>query len=152
MYCFTEKINSILKQHINLTWDKLLITNYNVIYNDRIHNLELNTVMSLGRLFFGKKYNPLRNRIDSVHLTNSEMFLSSIGFTISLFLIPTTMVYYIVFLLVSLQFNLSWSQQKLVKPVKSVIANKLFLFQNYSARYESQCYWWVSCCPSSSNF
>jgi len=91
-----------LTLQIALAKDLLSIATFHIyclyIYATRLFNVELNLLKSLGRLFFGRKWNPLRNRIDSIHLSNSEMFLSSMGFTISVFLAPTTIPYYIVFL------------------------------------------------------
>ena len=54
--------------------------------------------MSLWRLFRGKKYNPLRNRVDSSpHENVEQLFVGTLAFTILLFLYPTTLVYYAVF-------------------------------------------------------
>jgi phosphatidylinositol glycan class Q protein len=59
-------------------------------------------IKSLGRLFLGRKWNPLRNRVDHVQLSKSEMFLGALAFTIGVFLFPTSIIYYIVFLSVSI--------------------------------------------------
>jgi len=48
----------------------------------------------------GRKWNPLRLRIDSVTLSLSELFLGAFGFTVALFLLPTICIYYVVFLAV----------------------------------------------------
>ena len=54
--------------------------------------------MSLWRLFRGKKFNPLRNRVDSSpHENVEQLFVGTLAFTILLFLYPTTLVYYAVF-------------------------------------------------------
>lgn len=53
---------------------------------------------SLWRLFRGKKFNPLRNRVDSSpHENVEQLFVGTLAFTILLFLYPTTLVYYAVF-------------------------------------------------------
>ena len=52
------------------------------------------------RLFVGRKYNPLRGGIDSCEYTNQELFVGTVAFTILLLLLPTTVMYYIVFTMV----------------------------------------------------
>merc|ERR1712179_666226 len=47
-------------------------------------------LVALWRLFLGKKYNPLRDRVDSACNTVEQLFLGTIVFTILLFLMPTT--------------------------------------------------------------
>jgi len=55
-------------------------------------------LMSLWRLFRGKKYNPLRDRVDtSSNNTPDQLFLGALAFTILLFLYPTTLMYFTVF-------------------------------------------------------
>ena len=49
-------------------------------------------------MFIGKKYNPLRDRIDSANSTVDQLLIGTIVFTILLFLFPTTLVFYCVFL------------------------------------------------------
>ena len=54
-------------------------------------------LMSLWRLFRGKKYNPLRDRVDtSSNNTPDQLFLGALAFTILLFLYPTTLMYFAV--------------------------------------------------------
>jgi len=67
-------------------------------YARRIFVSQSSALMSLWRLFRGKKYNPLRNRVDSSSHENVEqLFVGTLAFTILLFLYPTTLVYYAVF-------------------------------------------------------
>ena len=55
-------------------------------------------LMSLWRLFRGKKYNPLRDRVDtSSYNAPDQLFLGALAFTILLFLYPTTLMYFTVF-------------------------------------------------------
>lgn len=78
--------------------------------------------MSLWRLFRGKKFNPLRNRVDTLQDTNEgenpRFFLGTLLFTILLFLLPTTALYYAIFaaLRVSIMFvqNFLASTQKVL--------------------------------------
>ena len=55
-------------------------------------------LVALWRLFLGKKYNPLRDRVDSACNTVEQLFLGTIVFTILLFLMPTTATFFCVFL------------------------------------------------------
>lgn len=47
----------------------------------------------------GKKWNPLRNRVDSLDYDASRLLLGTLAFTILLFLLPTTAMFYLVFLM-----------------------------------------------------
>lgn len=47
--------------------------------------------------FSGKKWNVLRNRVDSVENDVDRLFIGTLLFTILLFLFPTIFLYYIVF-------------------------------------------------------
>ncbi|GJQ73535.1 hypothetical protein Trydic_g13886 [Trypoxylus dichotomus] len=67
------------------------------IYAARLYGLQINGLISLWRLFIGRKYNPLRNRIDSHQYSHNQLFIGTLGFTIFLFLLPTTLLYYVVF-------------------------------------------------------
>ncbi len=52
---------------------------------------------SLWRLFRGKKWNVLRQRVDSASYDVDQLFIGTLLFTVLLFLLPTTALYYIVF-------------------------------------------------------
>ena len=56
---------------------------------------------SLWRLFRGKKWNVLRSRVDSAVYSTDQLFVGTLFFTVLLFLLPTTALYYAVFTLVS---------------------------------------------------
>ncbi|GAB6025758.1 hypothetical protein CHUAL_011743 [Chamberlinius hualienensis] len=66
-------------------------------YAARIYRLNFSGLVSFGRLFRGKKWNPLRKYIDSCSYDVHQMFLGTLCFTILLFLLPTTLMYYVVF-------------------------------------------------------
>ena len=48
----------------------------------------------------GKKWNILRHRVDSVSYDTDQLVFGTIVFTILLFLLPTVMLYYIVFMII----------------------------------------------------
>ncbi|CAH1273946.1 PIGQ [Branchiostoma lanceolatum] len=67
------------------------------VYAARLYRLQLYGLGSLWRLFRGKKWNPLRQRVDSCQYNVDQLFLGTLLFTILLFLLPTTALYYVVF-------------------------------------------------------
>ncbi|KAI6233871.1 ABC transporter ATP-binding protein/permease wht-3 [Aphelenchoides fujianensis] len=51
------------------------------------------------RAFRSKKWNPLKQRVDSVHLDSREMFMVTVLFLMTVLLLPTVLVYFTVFYL-----------------------------------------------------
>lgn len=72
------------------------------VYAARLFNIQLRGITALFRLFLGKKKNPLRERVDSCQYQTDQLFVGTLSFTILLFLMPTTWVYYTVFTLLRL--------------------------------------------------
>eukprot|EP00795_Rhopilema_esculentum_P004626 gene4626-20901_t len=72
------------------------------VYAAKIYKLQLQGLISLARLLRGKKWNPLRNRVDSIPFDANQLAFGTILFTIFLFLLPTTGIYYLVFTLLRL--------------------------------------------------
>ncbi|XP_045486852.1 phosphatidylinositol N-acetylglucosaminyltransferase subunit Q isoform X2 [Pieris rapae] len=81
--------------------DMLCVTTFHsyciYVYAARLFNIQISGLTAMLRLFVGRKYNPLRNCIDSCEYTNQELFVGTVAFTILLLLLPTTLMYYIVF-------------------------------------------------------
>lgn len=69
------------------------------IYAYRIFQIEFESLKSLFRLFRGKKLNPFRSRIDSYSYNIDQLFIGTLGFCIVFFLLPTVILYFIVFLI-----------------------------------------------------
>ncbi|CAG9857181.1 unnamed protein product [Phyllotreta striolata] len=67
------------------------------IYAARLFNLQLKCLKSLWRVLIGRKFNPLRDRVDSCQYSQDQLFIGTLSFTILFFLLPTTMMYYVVF-------------------------------------------------------
>nr|CAB3264867.1 phosphatidylinositol N-acetylglucosaminyltransferase subunit Q-like [Phallusia mammillata] len=92
------------------------------VYGARLYRLQFFGLMSFWRLFRGKKWNPLRQRVDTLQDTsegeNPRFFLGTLLFTILLFLLPTTALYYSIFaaLRISIMFfqNLLAYTQKIL--------------------------------------
>ena len=65
--------------------------------NFRLYYFQVRALSSLWRLFRGKKWNVLRQRVDSVHYDVDQLFVGTLLFTVLLFLLPTTALYYVIF-------------------------------------------------------
>lgn len=77
------------------------------IFTSRIILLQVSALKSLARLFMGTKWNPLKKRVDSCDYGTNQLLMGTILFTILLFLLPTTGVYFLIFLhLRMLQFGI----------------------------------------------
>ena len=69
------------------------------IFSSFLLRNQVSALKSLFRLFMGKKWNPLRNRVDSLDYDASRLLLGTLSFTILLFLLPTTAMFFLVFLI-----------------------------------------------------
>ena len=79
------------------------------IISNKVLSLQLQALTSFWRLFRGQKYNPLRHRVDSCNYNTNQLILGTIFFTSLLFLLPTTVMFYIIFLsLRVLQFSIQF--------------------------------------------
>ncbi|KAI0475537.1 N-acetylglucosaminyl transferase component-domain-containing protein [Xylariaceae sp. FL0804] len=65
----------------------------------RIFHWQLTILLSLFQLFQGKKYNVLRNRVDSCDYDLDQLLVGTILFTLLFFLLPTVIVFYLNFAL-----------------------------------------------------
>ncbi len=63
----------------------------------RLYRFQLTGLLALSRLFRGKKWNVLRMRVDTCNYDVDQLFIGSLLFTILLFLLPTTALFYAVF-------------------------------------------------------
>ncbi|XP_051148341.1 uncharacterized protein LOC127263389 isoform X2 [Andrographis paniculata] len=62
-----------------------------------VYSTQIQAIASLWRLFRGKKWNPLRHRMDSYDYTVEQHVVGSLMFTPILLLLPTISVFYIFF-------------------------------------------------------
>nr|XP_054763516.1 phosphatidylinositol N-acetylglucosaminyltransferase subunit Q-like [Lytechinus pictus] len=72
------------------------------VYAARIYSLQISGLLSLARLFQGKKWNVLRQRVDSCSYDVDQLFMGTLLFTILFFMLPTTALFYVVFTLLRL--------------------------------------------------
>ncbi len=94
------------------------------VISHRISTLQISALKSLGRLFMGKKWNILKDRVDTCHYDLNQLLVGTLIFTILLFLVPTTGMYTLVFLYLRvLQFSV-----QLVLRLCVVFINKVTLF------------------------
>lgn len=68
----------------------------------RLYFWQISIVMSLFKLFYGKKYNILRNRVDSNNYEFDQLMIGIIMFTILIYLLPTVFIFYLTFVLLRL--------------------------------------------------
>ncbi|XP_057438015.1 N-acetylglucosaminyl-phosphatidylinositol biosynthetic protein gpi1 isoform X3 [Lotus japonicus] len=71
-----------------------------------VYSLQIQALAALWRLFRGRKWNPLRQRLDSFDYTVKQHIVGSLLFTPLLLLLPTTSVFYIFFSIVDTTINL----------------------------------------------
>ena len=93
------------------------------IISAKLYSYQVSALMSLARLFMGRKYNVLKNRIDSCDYNASQLLLGTVLFTILLFLLPTTSMFYFILLLLKL---MSSSVQLSIK-ASMILINKAYL-------------------------
>ncbi|KAK7378101.1 hypothetical protein VNO80_03537 [Phaseolus coccineus] len=71
-----------------------------------VYSSQIQALAALWRLFRGRKWNPLRRRLDSFDYTVKQHIVGSLLFTPLLLLLPTTSVFYIFFSIVDTTINL----------------------------------------------
>ncbi|XP_014489411.1 PREDICTED: phosphatidylinositol N-acetylglucosaminyltransferase subunit Q [Dinoponera quadriceps] len=105
------------------------------VYAARLYNIQLRGITALFRLFLGKKKNPLRERVDSCQYQTDQLFVGTLSFTILVFLMPTTWVYYTVFTLlrlISIGFGGLLTRLKFYLQVMPVYTLWQWLLRSYS--------------------
>ena len=68
------------------------------IFSFQVVRMHLSALRSMFRLFMGRKWNPLRKRVDSCRYNPNQLLLGTLFFISLLFLLPTTSMFYGVFL------------------------------------------------------
>ncbi|XP_044602840.1 phosphatidylinositol N-acetylglucosaminyltransferase subunit Q isoform X2 [Equus asinus] len=92
--------------HIHLWINIIALLTFHIycfyVYGARLYCMKICGLSSLWRLFRGKKWNVLRQRVDSCSYDLDQLFIGTLLFTILVFLLPTTALYYLVFTLLRL--------------------------------------------------
>ncbi|XP_022173665.1 phosphatidylinositol N-acetylglucosaminyltransferase subunit Q [Myzus persicae] len=88
-----------LSYQIAIIEDVLAIVSFHVyciyVYAAWLYNLQRKSLMILAKLFVGRSCNPQPGRTKPY--TTQQLYVGTISFAILLFLLPTTLIYYIVF-------------------------------------------------------
>lgn len=100
---FTFLLSAII-DYINIITFHLYSFYYSLA---KIYRRQIEIIKSLFQLFRGKKYNILRNRIDSFDLDSHEfevdqLLLGTLLFIVLIYLIPTTFAFYLIFSIIRL--------------------------------------------------
>ena len=74
------------------------------LYAVRLYSCTWQAIHTLSLLFRAKKFNPLRQRVDTYHYETDQFLLGSLLFAISVFLFPTITLFYAVFSLMQFCF------------------------------------------------
>ncbi|CAD5225066.1 unnamed protein product [Bursaphelenchus xylophilus] len=91
------------------------------IYTSRLANVFFRSLGTFWRAFRGKKWNPLRNRVDSLQLDDRQMFMLTTLFIGTVFLLPTVLIYYAVFFsLWSLPFSTQYTLDFLISQFRKL--------------------------------
>ncbi|KAF0296112.1 Phosphatidylinositol N-acetylglucosaminyltransferase subunit Q [Amphibalanus amphitrite] len=72
------------------------------VYATKLYQLEVRWLVRLWRLFRGRRWNPEKQRVETWPYTLEQLFLGTLCFTILLFLFPTVLLYYAVFVVLRL--------------------------------------------------
>ncbi|TBU25742.1 N-acetylglucosaminyl transferase component-domain-containing protein [Dichomitus squalens] len=92
--CGMTMIVSLLSDSLSLLMAHLYVCYY---LSATVFSHQLGLAGSLWNLFRGKRYNVLRNRIDSWDYDMDQLLLGTILFTLLAFLLPTVLTYYALF-------------------------------------------------------
>ncbi|KAH7942954.1 hypothetical protein HPB52_002729 [Rhipicephalus sanguineus] len=91
-----------LTLHLALASDLLALATVHMYcfygYACRLYQGWVRALGALWRLFRGRKWNPLRRRVDSHRYDVDQMFVGTLLFGVLFFLFPTVAVYYVVFM------------------------------------------------------
>ncbi|QCD96994.1 phosphatidylinositol glycan [Vigna unguiculata] len=116
-----------------------------------IYSSQIQALAALWRLFRGRKWNPLRRRLDSFDYTVKQHIVGSLLFTPLLLLLPTTSVFYIFFSIVDTAINLICL---LIEVTISIIHTtpytKIFLWLVRRGRFPSGIWFEIIGCQSNS--
>ncbi|EEA04929.1 N-acetylglucosaminyl transferase component family protein [Cryptosporidium muris RN66] len=89
---------------ISFVWDifniYIFILHYIYVLFSKLHCINIQAISTFYHLFRGKKWNILRNRVDSTINNIEQLLFGTILFTISIFLYPTVAIFYVNFLFI----------------------------------------------------
>lgn len=116
-----------------------------------LYSLQIQALTALWRLFRARKWNPLRQRLDSYEYSVEQHVVGSLLFTPLLLLLPTTSIFYVFFAIMNLSIIFSLT---LIEIIISIIHgtpySKILLWLVRSKRFPSGVWFEIICCQSAS--
>lgn len=76
---------------------KIEFLTFTLLSSYRLYFFQMKGLKILSRLFIGRKRNPLPGSVHSSPYTTEQLLFGTVSFTVILFLLPTTLIYYVVF-------------------------------------------------------
>lgn len=115
-----------------------------------LYSLQIQALAALWRLFGGRKWNPLRRRLDSYDYTVEQHIVGSLLFTPLLLLLPTTSVFYIFFTILNTTICLLCILVEItISIIHATPYSKIFLWLMSPRRFPSGT--WLEIISSQSN-
>ncbi|GAB2237466.1 hypothetical protein Droror1_Dr00015368 [Drosera rotundifolia] len=116
-----------------------------------LYSCQIQALSSLWRLFRGRKWNPLRHRLDSYDYTVEQHIVGSLLFTPLLLLLPTTSVFYTFFSIINTTiFSLLLMIEMTISIIHATPYNKIFLWLLGRKRFPSGIWLELVCCQNDS--
>ncbi|GMH08141.1 hypothetical protein Nepgr_009981 [Nepenthes gracilis] len=111
----------------------------------------IQALTALWRLFRGRKWNPLRHRLDSYDYTVEQHIVGSLLFAPLLLLLPTISVFYIFFTIMNTAtVFLLLLMEVIISVIHATPYNKIFLWLVRSRRFPSGIWFEIICCQNAS--
>lgn len=116
-----------------------------------LYSWQIQALAALWRLFRGRKWNPLRQRLDSYDYTVKQHIVGSLLFTPLLLLLPTTSVFYMFFTILSTTIALSCILIEVtISMIHSTPYIKIFLWLMRRRRFPSGIWFEIASCQNDS--
>lgn len=117
-----------------------------------LYSLQIQALAALWRLFRGRKWNPLRQRLDSYEYSVEQHVVGSLLFTPLLLLLPTTSVFYIFFAIMNLTIIFSLTLiEIIISIVHDTPYSKILIWLVRSKRFPSSIWFDTIHCQSASS-
>uniref|UniRef100_A0A803MAM7 Uncharacterized protein n=1 Tax=Chenopodium quinoa TaxID=63459 RepID=A0A803MAM7_CHEQI len=117
-----------------------------------LYSLQIQALAALWRLFRGRKWNPLRQRLDSYEYSVEQHVVGSLLFTPLLLLLPTTSVFYIYFATMNLTIIFSLTViEIIISIIHDTPYSKILLWLVRSKRFPSGIWFETIHCQSAAD-
>ncbi|KAF9679583.1 hypothetical protein SADUNF_Sadunf06G0029900 [Salix dunnii] len=116
-----------------------------------LYSWQIQALAALWRLFRGRKWNPLRQRLDSYDYTVKQHIVGSLLFTPLLLLLPTTSVFYMFFTILSTAIAFTCILIEItISMIHSTPYIKIFLWLMRRRRFPSGIWFEIASCQNDS--